>query len=282
MKCCSGRHEWLDEVGVARCCSGRWKRALRHLDAAGDLDEEGRTYRQDMPFVYGWIRLPPMRGIAFSPAMYSATVRGDKTQTRRVITRIRYPGGMRYCGKYYTADRWFVEPDVSGIGWMANGGTGPIDERMRQALKEMDDTGFPCPYGKPGDVLWVKEALVRCAKTGFVTYAHDGMATARDWPWKPSRLAAMYMPLWAARLFIKIVSIRAERLQDISGPDCLAEGIPQEKRLQDGVPLHGDIWRNAKASYRDLWDSINAKRDCGWDTNPWVWRIEFAKTEKPT
>jgi len=56
MKCKSGKHEWDNEVCAKRCCAKGWKRALRYISDSEDLDKDGRTYRTDLPFVYGWIQ----------------------------------------------------------------------------------------------------------------------------------------------------------------------------------------------------------------------------------
>ncbi len=56
MKCRSENHEWTDPLCAERCCSGEYRREMRHRDDAGDLLPEGRTYRRDLPFVYGWVR----------------------------------------------------------------------------------------------------------------------------------------------------------------------------------------------------------------------------------
>lgn len=58
MRCVSGKHEWIDPISAERCCSGRWYRALRHIDDVDDLDPNGRTRVAGEPFVNGWVRLP--------------------------------------------------------------------------------------------------------------------------------------------------------------------------------------------------------------------------------
>jgi len=55
MKCTSCRHEWSTPLDAARCCSPDWLRVMRHIDNAADLAPDGRHYRRDLPFVYGWI-----------------------------------------------------------------------------------------------------------------------------------------------------------------------------------------------------------------------------------
>jgi hypothetical protein len=95
--------------------------------------------------------------------------------------------------------------------------------------------------------------------------------------WRPS----IFMPRWASRLTLKIITIWPERLQDIWSKrtddwgDIFAEGIPQSA-----------VW-NGKGEmptplslYIDIWNSINAKRGYGWEVNPWCWVIEFKRVEK--
>ncbi len=58
MRCRSGNHEWIDELDATRCCSPEFRREMRAVEDADDLLPEGRTYRADLPFVYGWVRVP--------------------------------------------------------------------------------------------------------------------------------------------------------------------------------------------------------------------------------
>ena len=95
--------------------------------------------------------------------------------------------------------------------------------------------------------------------------------------WRPS----IFMPRWASRITLEIVSVRAERVQDISENDAEAEGIElwQEVFFREyNKPDNNPGWtRDPRLSFQTLWDSINAKRGYGWDVNPWVWVIEFKK-----
>ena len=83
--------------------------------------------------------------------------------------------------------------------------------------------------------------------------------------WRPS----IHMPRWASRITLEVVSVRVERLQEISETDALAEGINGEElfRAQGYAP----------DAFRKLWDSLNAKRGYGWAKNPYVWVIEFKR-----
>lgn len=95
--------------------------------------------------------------------------------------------------------------------------------------------------------------------------------------WRPS----IFMPREAARLFLKVTSVKVERLQEITEEDARAEGVLWERaRKINQLETSDSIYDNAKALFMRLWDSINAKRGYGWDKNPWVWVIEFERISK--
>jgi hypothetical protein len=79
------------------------------------------------------------------------------------------------------------------------------------------------------------------------------------------------MPRWASRITLEVTAVRAERVQDISEADARAEGVHPIVR----PGLNGTEERYYYDAYRQLWDSINAKRGYGWEVNPWVWVVEF-------
>jgi hypothetical protein len=81
------------------------------------------------------------------------------------------------------------------------------------------------------------------------------------------------MPRWASRVTLEIVGVRVERLQEISHADAQTEGI---SALVPNPAAAGEM-PNGRAHYHQLWDSLNAKRGFGWDTNPWVWVVEFKR-----
>ena len=76
------------------------------------------------------------------------------------------------------------------------------------------------------------------------------------------------MPKWACRLWLEVVSVRVKRVQDISEGDAIAEGF-----IYAG---HGDDWQRHD-SFRVYWDKLNSKKH-PWDSNPWVWVVEFKRT----
>lgn len=102
--------------------------------------------------------------------------------------------------------------------------------------------------------------------------------------WKPS----IFMPMEAARFFLEVTNVRAERLQDISEEDAIAEGIEEiSKTTESKLPIYRNYlpdeilgFLSPEYSYQSLWDSLNAEK-APWKSNPWVWVYEFKKVEKP-
>ena len=141
-----------------------------------------------------------------------------------------------------------------------------------------------CPYGRPGERLWVREAFrdARAALAGRVLYRASGDIACG---WKPS----IHMPRWASRLLLAITAVRVERLQDGEGETAfesryLAEGI---NRIHHGDGAyyysafrdepHPQNWCDPFDAWRELWVSINGVES--WDANPWVWVVEFKRLE---
>ncbi len=135
---------------------------------------------------------------------------------------------------------------------------------------------------KVGDILYVRETWQRnYCNDAIVTGKYAYRASPETWQyfseeeknlkkkWKPS----IHMPKEAARIFLKVTDVRVERLQDITEEDAITEGM--SKTLVDGV-----VFISAKGNFHVLWDSLNIKRGYGWDTNPWVWVIEFERINK--
>ena len=153
-----------------------------------------------------------------------------------------------------------------------------------------DPHNIPCPYGQPGDRLWVRETwriskgYDNCKprkKTGsIVHYEADGnpIPQAYGFRWGKRR-PSIFMPRHASRITLEVVSVRVERLRDINHEDIEREGIPDVKPPCE--PYNQKLWdrlyrRSAKMWFIKLWDTI-AKPDAKWDDNPWVWVVEFRK-----
>jgi hypothetical protein len=137
-----------------------------------------------------------------------------------------------------------------------------------------------CTYGVPGDLLWVRETWATTEQAGvhpsdaqIVYRATDpDWDTMEGWRWRPS----IFMPRWASRLKLRITSVRVERVQEITEEDARAEGAPRSHQGDrphfSRHPVPNDTHR---LGFVHIWDSINAGRGFGWDTNPWVWVIGF-------
>ena len=134
-----------------------------------------------------------------------------------------------------------------------------------------------CPYGRPGDRLWVREAWQADAQVNAVTprelsqgepiqypadgaVRHTGCSMITPGKTRPS----IHMPRWASRITLEITDVRVERLNAITESDAEAEGITYTG--------FGDLLVDG---YRYLWKSIYG--DDSWQVNPWVWVIEFKR-----
>ncbi|MGS1072414.1 hypothetical protein [Burkholderia glumae] len=216
------------------------------------------------------------RSIVFTSAEVVATLRGEKTQVRRVVS---------------------PQPDVSSHGnlcgeWLSR----PLNGLL---LPRLQDIPIHCPLGQPGDRLWAREAFrftaefdgdsparvaERCLDAGYrepwapIRYEADG--AKRDWEFTGAphgRLRpARHMPIWASRLSLHVVGIRVERLQSISEADARAEAAPLEEHHTRGY-CAGESRPSSIRAFRDTWDAEDAAGDHAWDMNPWVWVIEFKR-----
>lgn len=196
------------------------------------------------------------RPILFSGPMVRALLDGTKTQTRR-IGKIQSPEytelGVEYC-----------EHATKGTIAQATYRAFPEGGSARWAICE-------CPYGIEGDRLWVKETHL--PKASGILYRADldsveaagigGMYGG----WKPS----IFCRREYSRITLEIVSIRVERLQDISEEDAEAEGIEPGERFATGCSQTITF----KDCYHLLWEDINGPGS--WDANPWVWVVEFKR-----
>jgi hypothetical protein len=136
-----------------------------------------------------------------------------------------------------------------------------------------------CPHGQPGDQLWVKETFQTTPK-GSPFYRADFAGIDMSnvtilGGWKPS----IFMPRKFSRITLEITGVRAERLQEISEADALAEGVAIDKGNAYHVAGHEGQWAHATAigCMETLWDALNAKRGFGWSVNPWVWVLTFKR-----
>lgn len=195
--------------------------------------------------------------ILFSTLMVQALLAGTKTQTRRLI-----------------------KPQL------------PMDmERAESDTIPAVPSANDCPYGQPGDILWVREVFATHRtdeQTVSYRYQADTTQPTNTDPeghfngWQP----ALFMPYEACRLFLKIRSVRVERLNDINEQDALAEGIEAVTTTVSDKTVHG--YRNYGGStlvsspvhsYLTLWESLTGYNS--WIRNPLVWVIEFSQIDNP-
>lgn len=239
------------------------------------------------------------RPILLSAPMVCALLGGRKTQTRQEVKPQPVANGYRYSqslGILCHCD--YLPPDCLVCG----------DDNAQPFL---DSPEIRCPYGLPGDRLWVRETWCRLcdhdtmeARTcyradddmhgmeimdgdGFTMYRKDGRPVS---PWK----SPMRMPRKYSRITLEITGVRCERLQEISEEDAKAEGlsaISKDGTLikygiadRDGLPGnddHGWHWqeweRDPRNAYHKLWEQINGAGSAVAD--PWVWVVEFKRVE---
>lgn len=203
------------------------------------------------------------RPILFSAPMVRALLDGRKTQTRRMVKPqpIQDAGGKVY--------RWISRGRDVNV------------EHMNAAM---------CPYGVPGDRLWVKHGhWLKPASdlTEAIAWSPEfPCAVHRDYrgTWTSDiaspqsdidkhggfrKRPSIHMPRWASRITLQVTSVRVERVQDISEADAVAEGM----KPRPSEPY--DCMDDPREQYRFLWDEINGKGS--WESKPWVWVIEFRK-----
>lgn len=199
------------------------------------------------------------RPILFSTPMVKAILNGKKTQTRRII-------------KDKTALEW-----LNGLF-------------MPQYVASRENRFSP--YGYDKDLLWVRETFLLDEEEGAYLFKADMDQHNIDYlkgEWKPS----IHMPKAACRLWLEIVDVRAERLQDISEHDAIEEGVLSYTdvtgtRYKDyltdpsgyGDPDHDfPTVGTAVESYATLWEKINGPGS--WAKNDWVWVVEFKRAKNP-
>jgi len=203
------------------------------------------------------------RPILFSAPMVRAILAGTKTQTRRVV---KPQPEAEHGGEPY----WFV------------GGYRAWTYRNTTDLLRKGGNVLPCPYGQPGDRLWVREAwqaelrwdwtAPRDIKRGSPIYFEFGDEAVPACAGK--KRPSIHMPRWASRITLEVTAVRVERLHDISADDARAEGCPDKPvpgAEQASVDLLAKLW------FHDLWAQINGQ--ASWDANPWVWVVEFKRIE---
>lgn len=230
------------------------------------------------------------RPIIFSAPMVRAILDGRKTQTRRAFS-----------------DRVVKLMDLAAS-------IGEVSWFMNEGFLQKNDSAYIeqfCPYGKPGDRLWVREAWDFLPDSGpdepnaaMIRYWAGGEWERRVVPDGFNPLIyghekvrpSIHMPRWASRITLEIVSVRVERLQDISEADAIAEGAQLFTDIPVGIPTHSPSrWSmespkttdqclsSARYAFANYFCVVNGKGrrgvlDCApWDANPWIWVVEFKR-----
>jgi len=221
--------------------------------------------------------------------MVVATLDGRKTQTRRVV-KLGHPGT-------------FNRSDTRGYDWTfrgtRRGGTRFGGNECWQDLRHSDVLELS-PYGGPGDRLYVRERqrVIEIRNTDGGVPGYDAFTQVRvryeadgaesGWIDYPDRLQgtpqvgkclAYGGPRETSRLLLEVVSVRLERLQEISEGDAQAEGVDIGCSYigtcnSSRCPAHS-AGKTHREGFRELWDGLNAGRGYGWDANPWVWVVAF-------
>jgi hypothetical protein len=224
------------------------------------------------------------RPILFSAEMVRAILDGRKTQTRRVVKAQPPP------------DAWVTVEHYHPIVIDRHGDMQPGEEIFGAHWND-GECGLRCPYGAPGDQLWVREGfaiqpLLWADNRGPqpIHYTADqviGFAgkpdqrEIEDYRSKPS----IHMPRWASRITLRITDIRVERLQDISEDDARAEGAkagdwperPECDCNEDDCAACSHYPALHKPAFRHIWNKINGPG--AWDENPWVWVVAFERVK---
>ena len=212
-----------------------------------------------------------IKPILFNTEMVQAIMDGRKTVTRRIV---KFPEGM----------------------------AGRLPENQTEEPILFYPCGIKHPPYQTGDVMYVRETW--CQSHDGYHYRADGedicvsnLSGGKDYicksdglRWRPS----LHMPREAARIFLKVKSVRAERLNVMTEKDALSEGVARHglynEQCYAGGCYNGDFETSCKVcevpinGFEKLWNSTIKPADLyryGWDANPWVWVIEFERAEKP-
>ncbi len=200
------------------------------------------------------------RGILFSAPMVRALLAGTKSVTRRLL-KPRHD--------------YFVEDGV------------PFFEPYVYAVPE--SVPVPCPYGEAGDRLFVKETWatvqsldgVRPINLANYVPLHYCADHAERGKFRENRgrvRPSIFMPRWASRITLDVVSVRCERLHEITEEEAKREGVEPRITTTKVYPSRhaADVeHRSYRGGFEDLWGVINGAES--WATNPYVWRVEFKR-----
>lgn len=218
--------------------------------------------------------------INFRASQAKVILAGAKTQTRRVMR-----------DQPNTA----IAFDDAGNGeWV------PVYEAPNRPSGVHGPVAVACPYGKPGDRLWVREphrafgvlggGVQYCADNTYRLFDGTEPPEVRSLPvtnyWRSPNL----MPRWAGRIALEVTGTRIDRLRDITAEDAIAEGVNPAPIDDDDPAVYKLMQREPtlagsapKARFAMMWDSMFGHKRPGvanWNANPWVWVIAFKLIEQ--
>lgn len=218
-----------------------------------------------------------MKSILYKPFLAKQVRDGNKTQTRRIM---------------------IVDNALDLTGWTVESTSsyyfGPIgSERIKVT-----------PKYKIGETIYIKETFeingaysenllrfwvdIKYNDGKTESFAVEQEVFEKYCEKVGKKYSPLFMPEIFARTFLKITNIRAEKLQDISEDDAIAEGVEAlfDNAFGDDFyqnylePSGREYLNSARGSFQTLWDSINGKDESKcWDANNWVFVYEF-KEEK--
>jgi hypothetical protein len=204
------------------------------------------------------------RPIIMSTDSVRAILAGRKTTTRRVVKP----------QPYAIIDNWpYIDNPVEVVDEATKSvKTIYSDANMNRLVKPAR-----CPYGQPGDLLYVRETVgihltpEEQPPNGYVLYKADFQDGA-TFEWEGGGSAwrsALFMPRWASRIKLEVTGVKVERVQDITEENAEAEGATAID------PFENTKIVDNRSVFAGIWNQLNAKRGYSWDSNPWVWVIEF-------
>lgn len=221
--------------------------------------------------------------ILFNTEMVKAILEGRKTCTRRIIKNKYENADIDWFENKYGKRLVYIQNDVPAPRKNTNGTTTHSLVAMEEIKK---------PY-QIGDILYVRETWCDVKKDfrkdddmdlGDCKYIFKVDDNGGKHPlieyhverWRPS----IHMPRVAARIFLKVISIRAERIQDITEEDAINEGAEKAyySSIYSSKPKHGEKEDNYIDGFHELWNECYRWPQT-WEGNPWVWRIEFERVE---
>ena len=190
-----------------------------------------------------------MKPIIFNTDMVRAILEGRKTVTRRVVKP--QPQKNEANPHRIRGGSWFFDVPSTRFPGTLDTSVGPYWP--------------PC---QPGDIIYVRETWTTVPGGSYVYRGSVECPDAWRGTWRPS----IHMPKNAARLFLRVRSVRVERLREMVLGDVLMEGIQE-----------GETYEETWGHWHRTWDSTTKPADrpiYGWEANPWVWVISFERINR--